>query len=146
MPALNLTSMIDVLFLLDHFLHGGHEVRRDGAEHRRAGAGGRRDGEDTPPAQPLVVSVIADGRLELDGNAVSDEELTTQLAAEHAAHSEPSVIIHGDAKCAFQHVASALGACRQAGISELGITVRIAELVGRSDAAVSAVAERTAIV
>ena len=34
-------------------------------------------------------------------------------------------------KCPFQHVASALGACRQAGISELGITVRIASAGAR---------------
>jgi biopolymer transport protein ExbD len=42
-----------------------------------------------------------------------------------------SVVIRGDAACAFQDVAATLGACREADISELGITVRIASDGGR---------------
>ena len=83
-------------------------------------------------AQPLVVSVMADGHLDLDGKPVTEQELTSRLAAARTPLTEPTVVIHGDAKCPFQHVASALGACRQAGISELGITVRIASASGTS--------------
>jgi biopolymer transport protein ExbD len=126
MPALNLTSMIDVLFLLIIFFMVAtkfDEMERtiDVAVPQVAQAG-----EDVPPKQPLVVSVLADGRLDLDGKTVTETELTTRLAAARTPLTEPTVVIHGDATCAFQHVASALGACRQAGISDLGITVRIA--------------------
>ena len=72
------------------------------------------------------LEVLADGNLQLDGTAVSEEQLTAKLAAARTPLTEPTVVIHGDAKCPFQNVAAALGACRQAGISELGITVRIA--------------------
>ena len=44
----------------------------------------------------------------------------------------PTVVVRGDASCPFQHVASALGACRAANISDLGITVRTAD-AGRAD-------------
>jgi biopolymer transport protein ExbD len=70
--------------------------------------------------------VLADGNLQLDGTVVTEEQLTAKLAAARTPLTEPTVVIHGDAKCPFQNVAEALGACRQAGISELGITVRIA--------------------
>jgi biopolymer transport protein ExbD len=83
-------------------------------------------GEAIPPARSMVVSVLADGRVELDGTPVSLDELTLRLAKARTPLSEPVVVIRGDAGCAFQHVASALAACQQAGISDLGITVRIA--------------------
>jgi biopolymer transport protein ExbD len=125
-PALNLTSMIDVLFLLIIFFmvatkFDEFERNIDVVIPQVTAAG-----ETSPPAQPLVETVFAEGRLELDGNAVSTDELTGRLAAARGQLGDPSVIIRGDAACPFQHVASALAACRQANISELGITVRLA--------------------
>lgn len=126
MPVLNLTSMIDVLFLLIIFFMVATKFDEMERDIRVAVPQVAQAGDDTPPAQPLIVSVTADGHLDLDGKQVTEQELTSQLAAARTPLTEPTVVIHGDAKCAFQHVASALGACRQAGISELGITVRIA--------------------
>jgi biopolymer transport protein ExbD len=83
-------------------------------------------GDSAAPPAPLVVIVQPDGQVELNGNSVTLDELTARLAAARTPLGEPSVIIRGDAQCAFQHVAGALAACRQAGVSELGITVRIA--------------------
>jgi biopolymer transport protein ExbD len=126
MPTLNLTSMIDVLFLLIIFFMVA--TKFDEMERNIAVAVPQvaAAGEDVPPPQPLIVAVTSDGRLNLDGKAVTETELTTRLAAARTPLTEPSVVIHGDAKCPFQYVAAALGACRQAGVSELGITVRIA--------------------
>jgi len=126
MPALNLTSMIDVLFLLIIFFMVATKFDEMERNIEVAVPQVAQAGEDAPPKQPLIVSVLADGKMSLDGKDVSESELTSKLAAARTPLTEPSVVIHGDAKCAFQHVATALGACRQAGISELGITVRIA--------------------
>ena len=63
---------------------------------------------DPPPQLPLIVTVTADGRLDLDGKTVTESELTSRLAAARTPLTEPTVVIHGDANCAFQHVASAL--------------------------------------
>jgi biopolymer transport protein ExbD len=130
-PALNLTSMIDVLFLLIIFFMVAtkfDELERNidvaVPEVAQAGEGGS-------PQAPLVVTVQSDGRVELDGESVSLDELTARLADARTELAEPSVVIRGDATCAFQHVAGALAACRQAGVSELGITVRIAG-IGKS--------------
>jgi biopolymer transport protein ExbD len=125
-PALNLTSMIDVLFLLIIFFMVAtkfDELERNidvsVPEVPQAGDG-------SSPPQPQLVVVQSDGRLELNGNSVSLEELTARLAALRSPSGQPSVIIRGDGQCAFQHVAAALAGCRQAGVSDLGITVRIA--------------------
>jgi len=124
-PALNLTSMIDVLFLLIIFFMVAtkfDELERniDVAVPEVAQAS-----EGSSPREPQLVVVQSDGRLELNGSSVSLEELTARLASLRAQSGQPSVIIRGDAQCAFQHVAAALAACREAGVSELGITVRI---------------------
>lgn len=126
LPALNLTSMIDVLFLLIIFFMVATKFDEMERSIEVAVPEVAQAGETTPPQHPLVVSVSADGHLDLDGSAVTAEELTTRLAAARTPLTEPTVVIHGDSKCPFQYVADALGACRQAGISELGITVRIA--------------------
>ncbi len=125
-PALNLTSMIDVLFLLIIFFMVAtkfDEMERNidvaVPEVSQADDGGS-------PPRSLVVTVLAGGQMELDGAPVTFDELTARLAAARTPLTEPSVVIRGDGQCAFQHVASALAACQQAGISDLGITVRIA--------------------
>ncbi len=125
-PALNLTSMIDVLFLLIIFFMVATKFDEMERNVEVAVPEVAQAGEATPPPRSLVVAVLADGSVELDGTSVSLVDLTSRLAAARTRLSEPSVVIRGDAGCAFQHVASALAACQQAGISDLGITVRIA--------------------
>jgi biopolymer transport protein ExbD len=125
-PALNLTSMIDVLFLLIIFFMVATKFDEMERNIEVAVPEVGQAGDSMPPPQPLVVTVLAEGRAELDGTPVTFEELTTRLAAARTPLTEPTVIIRGDAQCAFQHIASALSACQQAGISDLGITVRLA--------------------
>ena len=126
LPNLNLTSLIDVLFLLIMFFmvatkFDEYERNIDVSVPEVAEAG-----DAATPPKPLVVTVLADGHVELDGQTVTLAELTTQLSAARSRLSEPTVVIRGDAQCSFQNVAAALAACRQANISELGISVRIA--------------------
>ena len=77
-----------------------------------------------------MINVFADGTLDLDGQSVTLAELTTRLTEARGRSGQPTVVIRGDAQCAFQHVASALAACKSANISELGITVRTASAGG----------------
>jgi biopolymer transport protein ExbD len=126
LPTLNLTSMIDVLFLLIIFFMVATKFDEMERNIEVAVPEVAQAGEAVPPAKSFVVTILADGRVELDGSPLTLEELTARLAAARTPLTEPSVVLRGDAQCAFQHVASTLAACQQAGISELGITVRIA--------------------
>lgn len=125
-PTLNLTSMIDVLFLLIIFFMVATKFDEMERNIDVSVPEVAQSGDSDPPPRPVVITVLADGRMELDGKTVTNEELTACLAAARTPLGEPSVVIRGDANCAFQHIASALAACRRAGISDLGITVRIA--------------------
>ena len=52
------------------------------------------------------------------------DELTMRLASARRQYSDLGVLVRGDARGEFQNVASVLTACKQAGIQDLGITVR----------------------
>jgi biopolymer transport protein ExbD len=71
-----------------------------------------------------VINVYRDGRIELDRQSVSLGQLTAQLADAQRQYAELGVVIRGDGQGPFQNVAAVLTACRQAGISEMGISVR----------------------
>ncbi len=124
-PSLNLASMMDVAFLLIFFFMLGSKFTD--TEHAielevpQVAAGGAL----TTGAEKKVVNVYPDGRLTLDRQPVSLEELRSKLAAESAQHPDLGVMIRGDAHSQFQRVAEVLNACKRAGLAELAISVRI---------------------
>ena len=82
------------------------------------------DAEDGAAA--LVASLDAMEQITLDGEARSIDELKAdlKLAKESATTGVgTAVLIHGDARCDFQHIAAALTACRAAGIADVGVSV-----------------------
>lgn len=125
-PILNLTPMIDVVFLLIiFFMVATHfdEMERD-LELELPEVASATTLTSAPKQR--VVQVLANGEVTLDSEPLSLEQLTEQLAAARREYPKLSVVIRGDASCAFQHVAASLAACKEARITDLGITVRIA--------------------
>jgi biopolymer transport protein ExbD len=125
-PHLDLTPMIDVVFLLviffmaaTKFTEREQDIDLNLPEVAAAAA------MNSAPKQ-RVVTVAESGQLTLDGDDVSLPQLSERLAAARSEYPNTSVVIRGDAACAFQHIAAALAACKDAKISDLGITVRIA--------------------
>jgi biopolymer transport protein ExbD len=124
-PTLNLTAMLDVMFLLIIFFMLGtrfiDEERKIGLKVPEVVDRG------TLTAAPArrEVNVYRDGTVTLDKKQVTLGELTAQLAAARKQYSELGVLVRGDAKGEFQRVADVLNACKQAGIQDLGITVRM---------------------
>ena len=125
MPTLNLTPMIDVVFLLIIFFMVGAKF----ADERDIKLQVPAVGQASPNAsvhQRRVINVMRDGRILLNDNEVTLDQLTGQLQAARQVSSQLSVAVRGDAEGAFQNVASVLGACRAAGINDMAISVRIA--------------------
>ena len=77
-------------------------------------------------AQQCVIAVFHDGRVSVDDDVMEIHELETNLSQRVSSGAELHVIIRGDADGAFQNVANVLSACRRAGVSDLGISVRMA--------------------
>jgi biopolymer transport protein ExbD len=125
-PSINLTPMIDIVFLLIIFFMVGTkfvEMERKIAVQ----VPGVQDAHTlTPAPEKWVINVYRDGQISLDRRLLSLEQLTEELSAGRAEYAGLGVIIRGDAEGAFQNVASVLNACRRAGISAMGISVRMA--------------------
>ncbi len=124
-PSLDLTPMIDVVFLLIIFFMVGTKF----AEWERTIAlnvpelsdGGALT--DTPEAR--VVNVYSDGTITFHGEALSLAELTDRLAALRAENPHLQVQVRGDRSSLLQHVAEVFQACKRAGVGELGLAVRL---------------------
>ena len=125
-PSINLTPMIDVVFLLIIFFMVGTkftELERKIALRVPEVSNVKAL---TPAPERRVINVYRDGRISLDREVVSLDELEAKLATARQEYADMGVMVRGDADGSFQSVASVLGACREAGVGELGISVRIA--------------------
>jgi biopolymer transport protein ExbD len=127
LPTLNLTPMIDVVFLLIIFFMAASKFAEVEADIDLQLPEVAAATPITSAPKQRTVSVEQDGAVKLDGDAVTLSELTSKLATAKREYPQLSVVIRGDAACAFQHVAAALSACKDANISELGITVKLAQ-------------------
>jgi biopolymer transport protein ExbD len=125
MPALNLTSMIDILFLLIIFFMVA--TRFSDTERDIAVRVPRVSTTTAPdPAPPRrVINVHRDGQLSLDRKTVNADELLAELTAARQTRKDLGVVVRGDAEGAFQNVATVLNICRRAGIGDLGISVNM---------------------
>jgi len=123
-PSLNMTPMIDCVFLLLIFFLLGTKFteleRKIGLripEVRNAQA-------LSPAPSKKVVNVHRDGTVTLDQTAVTLDDLTSRLKQARSQYADLGVLVRGDAQGQFQRVAEVLNACKQAGVAELGIGVR----------------------
>ena len=127
MPQMNLTPMIDVVFLLIVFFMAASKFADEQRDiDLKLPEVAKADATDSTP-KTGEVAVYPGGRVTLDGTDVTLAELTTSLAEQRQTSPNLGVVILGDAECEFQHIAAALAACKEAGISELAVSVRIAQ-------------------
>lgn len=123
-PTLNLTAMLDVMFLLIiFFMLGTRFVDDERKIGLRVPEVADRGSLSAAPARKEI-NIFRDGTITLDRTAVTLDQLTTRLASARRQHSQLGVLVRGDARGEFQHVASVLTACKRAGVQDLGITVR----------------------
>lgn len=124
-PAMNLTSMIDVLFLLIIFFMVGTkfsdmENSLELQVPKVADAGPAND-----VSQAHRISVLRDGRILFDQREVTVAALTKELTRLQAEKPGLAVIVRGDGEGAFQNVADVLAACRKSGVQKLDVAVQV---------------------
>jgi biopolymer transport protein ExbD len=127
MPNLNMTSMIDIVFLLIIFFMVGTKFveneRKIALEVPRVS----NHGALTSAPERRVVNVYRDGDITIDGKTVSLAELVSKLAGARQQYADLGVLVRGDGTGQFQRVAEVLNACKEAGITQLAISVKADE-------------------
>ena len=125
-PTLNLTPMIDVVFLLIIFFMVGTKFTEVERKIKLEVPQVSDVSALTSAPEKRVINVYRDGSVTFDRTIVSLADLQEVLRVARSEYQGLSVLIRGDAAVPFQSIASVLGACRQAGIDEMGISVRMA--------------------
>jgi biopolymer transport protein ExbD len=129
-PVLNLTSMIDVLFLLIIFFMVGTKFIETERQIDLKLPQVKPGDALTAAPEKKVINVYRDGAITLDRKTVTLEQLAEQLAAAKAQYHALGVLVRGDGAAAFERVAHVLTACKHAGIADLSIAVEIARTEG----------------
>ncbi|MBM4062392.1 MAG: biopolymer transporter ExbD [Planctomycetes bacterium] len=116
--VMNLTPMIDMVFLLLIFFLAATTLAREEVELdlRLPEA---RSGQPGAPGQQIVVNVLADGRMSVEGREVTLEALRQKLAAAAARRADQSVLVRGDEAARFGLGLQVLDACRLAKITRV---------------------------
>jgi biopolymer transport protein ExbD len=123
-PTLNLTAMLDVMFLLIiFFMLGTRFVDDERKISLRVPEVVDRAALSPAPAR-RTVNVYRDGAITLDQEQVTLPDLIAKLTAARRQYSDLGVLVRGDADDKYQQIVVVLNACKQAGIQNLGIAVR----------------------
>jgi biopolymer transport protein ExbD len=126
--SLNMTSLIDVVFFLNIFLLLATTFPRpeQDLEVELPQVAGAEALTEAPSQR--VVNVRRDGRVTLDQQEVTLDELTSRLSSASRQYEGLGVQVRGDASALHQRVAEVLYACQRAGVKQLGISVTTKEL------------------
>ena len=122
--SLNLTPMIDVVFLLlIFFMVGSHFGAAEGRiEVSVPGVGDLKSMTRAPDER--TVEVTRDGMITLDQNPVSEQQLADQLRFAYNQYPDIKVAVRGDAQASFERVAEVLQVIRSTGVKQMGIAAR----------------------
>ena len=116
MPALNLTSMIDVVFLLLIFFMVAAKFSETNQQIGIKLPGGAGMQAMVAAPDQRSVNVGRDGSVLLDGQRVNLGELTNRLRSMHAQYPGLVVGVNGDPDASYQTVMSAMVAVQSAGV------------------------------
>jgi biopolymer transport protein ExbD len=122
--AINLTPMIDVVFLLLlFFMVGSHFGEAEGRiEVSVPGVGELRSMARVPDER--MVEIEGNGTITLDNAIVTEQQLADQLRFAQSQYPDMKVAVRGDGQASFQRIAEVLQVIRSSGVQQMGIAAR----------------------
>ncbi|MFT4538316.1 MAG: biopolymer transport protein ExbD [Planctomycetota bacterium] len=119
--VMNLAPMIDVVFLLLIFFMVATTFV-DQEKEMSVDLPLAESGEAATPApEEVVLNLMADGSIVMNGVAVETDDLRGHLERLARGNPETPVTIRGDKKVFHEHVVSLMDTCRLAGLVNLGL-------------------------
>ena len=122
--TINLTPMIDVVFLLVIFFLVGSEFSE--AESKipvNVPTAGQMQAITRGPDE-LLVEISIDDSVSLNGDTMSLDNLNLKLKDYHANYPDVKVIVRGEATGSLQRTVEVLQAVRRSGIQNIGISTK----------------------
>jgi biopolymer transport protein ExbD len=124
-PTLNLTPMIDViLVLIIFFMVATKFAEEERSLDLQVPSIANHNAAMTAP-EPKIVNVHRDGHVSLGSHTVTLVELKQELALARAQYRRLNVLIRGDHLATHGQMTQVYDACKQAGIAELAISVKL---------------------
>lgn len=124
-PTLNLTSMIDVMFLLILFFTVGTQFVDPERNLDVQLPEVKNRGALTSAPDKKIVNVTEAGQITIDRQPVTLAELEQRLREARSQYPDLGVVVRGDRASRLQVVTEVLQACKEAGIREMGISVKL---------------------
>ncbi len=122
--TINLTPMIDVVFLLViFFMVGSKFSESESRMNVNVPSVGELRSIARVPDERIVV-VTNDGQITLDDVPLSIDQLSESLRNQHASYPALKVAVRGDGASSFQQVAEVLHAVRSSGVEQVGLSAK----------------------
>ncbi|KUK42143.1 MAG: Biopolymer transport protein ExbD/TolR [Thermovirga lienii] len=115
-PEVELTPLIDVLFLLVVFL-----VLTTTFVKSQLGVALPEAKGETSSVEPVIIEILADGDFKVDDKVVDEKDLLPLI--ENMKINKRSVAVAADKRLPYEKVISLLDLLKEAGISEAGLLV-----------------------
>lgn len=120
-PAINLTSMIDVLFLLIIFFMVGTQFSDNNNSIQVNLPKVANGGAMLPSPMGKIVAVKSDGTVHFEGTALSLPELEQRLKAATANYPDLNVELEADGNCSHQMVCEVMASIQRAGNAHINM-------------------------
>lgn len=132
LPAINLTSMIDVLFLLIIFFMVG--TRFSESERQIQLTLPKSASPTAMLSQPSskIVTMYADGSIEMDGARLNIQQLTTTLVPLVQNYADLRVQLRADTGGSVGQASQVMEAISRAGVKNIGWTMTASRMPGSS--------------
>ncbi len=124
LPTVNMTPMIDVVFLLIIFFMVGTQFTQPEREIplKLPGVGGLTAMVTAPDRREIAVTV--DGSIVFDGLTLTSEQLVAKLQLLRVRYPDLRVAVRADGDVKYQAVIAVMRAANKAGVSDLTTAVR----------------------
>ncbi len=119
-PELNLTPLIDVVFLLLVFFLVSTTFKRDEVE-MDLNLPEATSGDSSEDGKLLIINVKRDGAVFVDGRRVSSEALKQKLKAAARRDKDQEVLIRGDEQARYGVIAAVLNACHEVALHAVAL-------------------------
>ena len=114
--AMQLAPMIDILLLLLSFFIISYQFSKSETELKVSVPTAQEGTEHDRPRGEIIINVLPDGEVRVEGASVDLTQLHDKLAAIAKQFENQPVRIRGDGKVPYQRIVEVIDTCQKAGI------------------------------